>query len=288
MLRRVRVMSNMTQTELKQRIYIVIFGTDTPPGKRFDLILIYAIVLSVAAFMLDSIESVSASYGDYLRILEWAFTLAFTVEYLVRIYCSPKPLAYIRSAYGIIDLLSILPTYLSFFFPGTSYVLIVRLLRVLRIFRILKLVRLTGEANILTRSLWASRRKVFVFFSGIIVAATIIGSFMFLVEGPENGFTSIPKSVYWTIVTITTVGYGDITPHTALGQTLAAMTMLLGYSVIAVPTGILTAELASEMQRTRVTRVCHTCNHSGHEEDAYYCRFCGVKFPDPDEAEEQE
>jgi len=277
----------MTQTELKQRIYIVIFGTDTPAGKRFDLILIYAIVLSVAAFMLDSVEAVSASYGKYLRILEWAFTLAFTVEYLVRIYCSPKPLAYIRSAYGMIDLLSILPTYLSFFFPGTSYVLIVRLLRVFRIFRILKLVRLSGEANILTRSLWASRRKIFVFFTGIIVAATIIGSFMFLIEGPGNGFTSIPKSVYWTIVTITTVGYGDITPQTALGQGLAALTMLLGYSVIAVPTGILTAELATEMQRARVTRVCHNCNHSGHEEDAYHCRFCGVKFPDPDDTEEE-
>ncbi|GAB1264645.1 ion transporter [Aurantivibrio infirmus] len=274
----------MTETDLKQRIYIVIFGTDTPAGKRFDLMLICAIVLSVAAFMLDSIESVSASYGVYLTVLEWIFTLAFTIEYGVRIYCSPKPIAYMRSGYGVIDLLSVLPTYLSFFFPGTSYVLIIRLLRVLRIFRILKLVRLTGEANILIRSILASRRKILVFFSSILVAATIIGSFMYLIEGAENGFTSIPKSVYWTIVTITTVGYGDITPHTVLGQTLAALTMLIGYSVIAVPTGILTAELATEMQRTRTIKNCQNCNRSGHEMDANYCRFCGVKFPNLDEA----
>lgn len=263
---------------LKKKLYDVIFGTESPAGKRFDLMLITMIVLSVVAVSLDSIDSISADYKTMLFIAEWFFTIAFTLEYFVRIYCSPKPWAYMRSFYGIVDLLSIIPTYLTLFLPQASYFIVVRLLRVLRIFRVLKLARYIGETNILIRSLLMSRRKVFVFFSSVLVLATIIGSLMFIVEGPENGFTSIPTSIYWCIVTITTVGYGDITPHTILGKFLAAATMLIGYSIIAVPTGILTAEIASEMQRERNHKVCPNCNHSGHERDAKYCRKCGVKF----------
>ncbi len=262
----------------REYIYEVIFGTETPAGKRFDLWLIALISLSVLAVMLDSIVVVSERLGGWLYALEWVFTIVFTVEYALRIYVSPKPWAYVRSFYGVVDLISILPTYLSPFLPGASYLLIIRLLRVLRIFRVLKLVRYLSEGNLLLRSLWLSRRKVSVFFSAVLVLATVIGSLMYVIEGPENGFTSIPRSIYWTIVTITTVGYGDITPHTVLGQVLAAMTMLLGYSIIAVPTGILTAELASEMQRERVARICHNCNHSGHERHAKYCQHCGAQL----------
>ncbi len=263
---------------LRKKLYDIIFGTESPAGKRFDLVLIYIIILSVVAVSLDSIGAIASNYKTLLVIAEWAFTIAFTLEYLVRIYCSPKPWAYIRSFYGIVDFLSIIPTYLTFFLPQASYLIVFRLLRVLRIFRVLKLARYIGETNILLRSLAMSRRKVLVFFSSVLVLATIIGSLMFIVEGPENGFTSIPTSIYWSIVTITTVGYGDITPHTVIGKFLAAATMLIGYSIIAVPTGILTAEIASEIQRERNHKVCPNCNHSGHEKDAKYCRVCGVKF----------
>ncbi len=263
---------------LQKKVYDIIFGTESPAGKRFDLVLIYFIILSVVAVSLDSIGSISLNYKMLLLIAEWFFTIAFTLEYIARIYCSPKPWAYIRSFYGIVDLLSIIPTYLAFFVPNASYFIVVRLLRVLRIFRVLKLARYVGETNVLLRSLAMSRRKVLVFFSGVLVLATIIGSLMFVLEGPDNGFTSIPTSIYWSIVTITTVGYGDITPHTVIGKFLAAATMLIGYSIIAVPTGILTAELASEMQKDRNNKMCPNCNHSGHDRNSKYCKECGVKF----------
>ncbi|MGH1471446.1 MAG: ion transporter [Cellvibrionaceae bacterium] len=263
---------------LRKKLYAIIFGTESPAGKRFDIVLICIIILSVVAVSLDSIDAIAVNYKTLLIVAEWIFTIAFTLEYLVRIYCSPKPWAYIRSFYGVVDFLSIMPTYLTFFLPQASYLIVFRLLRVLRIFRVLKLARYIGETNVLLRSLAMSRRKVLVFFSSVLVLATIIGSLMFIVEGPENGFTSIPTSIYWSIVTITTVGYGDITPHTIIGKFLAAATMLIGYSIIAVPTGILTAEIASEIQRERNHKVCPNCNHSGHERDAKYCRVCGVKF----------
>lgn len=272
----------MTQAELRDRLYIVIFGSETRAGRLFDVVLIYVILASVAALMLDSIAAVSERYGTWLLVAEWAFTLLFTLEYLARIYCSPRPWAYVTSFYGIIDLAAVLPTYLGLIFPGANYALVVRLLRVLRIFRVLKLVRYTSEANLLVRSMLQARRKIFVFFFVVLVLATIFGSIMYIVEGPEYGFTSVPKSIYWTVVTITTVGYGDMTPKTPLGQVVATAVMLTGYSIIAVPTGIVTAELAQEIQRERVARTCATCNRSGHDQDARYCKHCGSPFVAPD------
>ncbi len=262
----------------KDRLYTVIFGTNTPAGKLFDLVLICSIFISVVIVIIDSVSSASASYGTLLIALEWLFTVLFTIEYGLRIYCSPNRLSYARSFYGIIDLLAILPTYLSLFFGSGTYLIVIRLLRVLRIFRILKLIRYLQEANLLLRAIIASRRKVMVFFSTVSVLAVIFGSLMFVIEGPENGFTSIPMSIYWTIVTITTVGYGDITPHTTAGQVLASLVMLTGYSIIAVPTGIITAEINHEMVLDRERIVCSNCHTSGHERNAKFCRNCGVSL----------
>ena len=270
----------MVKPSFREKTYRVIFGTDTPAGQRFDIALIYLILVSVLAIVLASIESIKMQYGDWLFRLEWAFTFLFSIEYLVRIYSSPKPLRYIFSFYGLVDLLSIIPTYLALLFPAANYWLVVRLLRVLRIFRVFKLVRYLTEANLLLRSMYAARRKVLVFFTVVLVICVIFGSLMFLVEGPENGFTSIPRSIYWTIVTITTVGYGDITPQTVFGQIIATMAMLTGYSIIAIPTGIFTAEIAREMIAESNNRQCNVCNRSGHHSEAEYCFQCGVSLPD--------
>lgn len=266
---------------LRQQLYDIIFGTETPAGKLFDICLIYAIVLSVAALMMDSVFGLNGSWGSVFTYIEWTFTLLFSIEYLVRIYCSPARFLYMRSFYGVIDLLSILPAYISLLVPGANFFLIVRLLRVLRVFRVLKLMRYISEANFLVRSLLMARRKIFVFFIVVLVFATIFGSIMYVVEGPANGFTSIPKSIYWTIVTITTVGYGDITPQTALGQIVACAAMLTGYSIIVVPTGILTAEMSQEIQRERNLVLCPNCGKSGHEKDANFCSRCGGAVNNP-------
>jgi len=258
----------------KEKIYNVIFGTESPYGKLFDVLLIWAILLSVFTIMLDSIAIIHSQHAALLKVIEWSFTIVFSCEYLLRIYCSPNRRAYIFSFYGLIDLLSIVPTYLSLLVAGTHALLIIRLLRVLRIFRILKLIRYRTEANILLKSLLLARRKVFVFFSFVLVLTMIFGCLMFVVEGPENGFTSIPKSVYWAIVTITTVGYGDITPHTVIGQAIAALAMITGYSVIAIPTGIITAELTAEIHRERTQKICNNCSRGGHDPDATYCKYC--------------
>lgn len=261
---------------LRLRTYVVIFGTSTPAGKRFDLLLIYTIIISVIAVALDSVVAIQKSVGNALFIAELCFTFLFTIEYLVRIWCHPHPWRYIRSFYGVVDLISILPTYFSFFVTHANYLVVIRILRVLRIFRILRLMRYLSDANILMRSLWLSRRKILIFFSLVMAITTIFGSFMYIIEGPENGFTSIPKSIYWAIVTVTTVGYGDISPHTVLGQTVASLAMILGYSIIAVPTGIITAELASELQRDKATKSCQNCKRSGHDSDAIHCKYCGA------------
>lgn len=266
---------------LRERLYNIIFGTESPAGKRFDLILIYAIVLSVAALMMDSVVSVNERWGLAFRYFEWFFTLLFTIEYGVRIYCSPSRWLYIRSFYGIIDLLSIVPAYISLFVPGTNYLLMLRLFRVLRVFRVLKLMRYINEGNFLLRSMLQARHKILVFFMVVLVFATIFGSIMFIVEGPENGFTSIPRSVYWTIVTITTVGYGDITPQTTLGQIVASAAMLTGYSIIVVPTGILTAEFSQEIQRERNLISCPNCGKHGHDKNAHFCNRCGGAVNNP-------
>lgn len=270
----------MNRLKFRQKVFEVIFGTETRAGQVFDLFLIYLILLSVLAVMLDSVEAISGDYGVWLFRLEWFFTLIFTVEYMARIYSSPKPIGYVTSFYGIVDLVSILPSYLALFFPGASYWMVVRLLRVLRIFRVLKLARYSSEGRLLMRSLYFARRKIAVFFMAVLILSVIFGSLMFLVEGAENGFTSIPKSIYWTIVTITTVGYGDITPQTVLGQMIATLSMLTGYSIIAIPTGILTAEISNEMRKEKSNRVCNVCDHSGHHRDAQFCYHCGVRLPE--------
>lgn len=259
----------------KETLYIVIFGTETPAGRRFDLALIFVILLSISVLFLDSISAIHAQIGPLLYNLEWAFTLLFTLEYGVRVYCAQNRLAYMRSFYGLIDMLAVLPNYLVLFIPGANFLLMVRLIRLFRIFRILKLIRYVNEANVLLRSLNQSRRKIMVFFGCLFILVTLFGSLLYVVEGPENGFTSIPVSMYWATVTITTVGFGDITPQTSLGRAIATVTMLMGYAIIAVPTGIITAELGREMRREYDRRHCPQCDKGGHERDARFCKYCG-------------
>lgn len=260
----------------KARVRRIVFGTDTPAGRLFDLVLIWVILLSVLVAVVGSAWHAGARAEAVVLALEWGFTVLFTAEYLLRLWCSPQPRRYARSFFGIIDLLATLPTYLAYFFSGANVLLVIRLVRVLRIFRVLKLLAFLNEANLLLTSLYASRRKITVFLLTILVAATVFGSLLYVVEGPENGFTSIPKAVYWAVITITTVGYGDVVPHTPLGQAIATLIMLVGYSVIAVPTGIFTSEMLFEMQRQRGRRECPSCAATGHEVDARYCRFCGA------------
>ncbi|MFZ6039508.1 ion transporter [Vibrio natriegens] len=272
----------MKTHSLKNTLYVTIFGTHTKAGRTFDIVLIVAILSSLAVLVLDSIPAVQAEWAKELKYLEYTFTGLFTIEYLLRLYCSPKPAAYAKSFYGIVDLLAILPTYLVLFFPSASFMGVIRALRVLRIFRILKLVRYLQDSNVLLRSLLMARRKIFIFFSAVAILVTIFGSLIYIVEGPENGFTSIPKSIYWAIVTITTVGYGDLVPQTNLGKALASITMLLGYSIIAVPTGIFTAELHQEIQSHKELVKCPNCSQAGHDPDAIYCKHCGSELADPD------
>ena len=265
----------MTKQHLRSELYRIIFGTDTPAGQRFDMCLIYAILISVFAVILDTVDSLHSQFATGFVFLEWLFTGLFTLEYMLRIYCSPNRKKYLFSFYGIVDLISIIPSYLGLIFVGAQYLLIIRLIRVLRIFRVLKLVRYLSEADVLVRSMRQAKRKIFVFFTGVLVLSTLFGCLMYVVEGPGNGFSSIPKSIYWTIVTITTVGYGDITPHTVLGQIIATMAMLTGYSIIAIPTGIITAELANEMRRDKSVYPCPNCVKAGHDIDAIHCKWCG-------------
>jgi voltage-gated potassium channel len=263
---------------IRLKLRRVIFGTDTRLGRYFDIGLIVCIILSVTLVFLDTIASLHSKYGDIIGVLEWCFTIVFTIEYLLRLYCSAQPIQYVRSFYGVVDLLSILPTYLALFFPGANFTLVIRVLRLFRVFRVLKLLRYLSEGNVLLRAMLQSGRKVFIFFFSVSLIVVVLSSIMFVVEGPGNGFTSIPKSIYWTIVTITTVGYGDITPETSLGQAIAAFIMLLGYSIIAIPTGILTAEISQEMGRSKDLRRCSNCLKTGHENDAIYCDHCGSEL----------
>ena len=268
---------------LRERLNEIIFGYDTRAGRTFDLVLIILIVTSVVAVMLDSTPSFHERYGEYLFTLEWIFTLLFTVEYFLRIYSSPHPRAYIFSYYGVIDLLSILPTYIAFIYPQSVYLIVIRILRVLRIFRILKLFRYIGDASVLYNALLQARRKIVIFIFSVLTLIVVFGTLMFIVEGPQHGFTSIPVSIYWAIVTVTTVGYGDITPQTPLGQTIAGIAMICGYAIIAVPTGIVGAELMNEYQRqtgrfARSGKLCPACRNTDHDEDARYCKLCGASL----------
>ncbi len=266
---------------LRDRWRHIIFGTDTPAGQYFDQLLIVAILASVAAVMLDSVQSIHQQYGPWLYAAEWFFTLLFTFEYIIRLWVSDRPLRYARSFFGVVDLLSIIPTYLSLFLPGANYLLTIRALRVLRVFRVLKLAHLMTEANELGATLVRTRRKIGIFIFSVVIVIIIFGSLMYLVEGPANGFTSIPRSIYWAIVTITTVGYGDISPQTPLGQAVASMAMITGYAIIAVPTGIVTAEMSKAHIAKRYERECPNCHRHDHDPDARFCKQCGTGLPKP-------
>lgn len=285
-------MSKRQQTPLQEKFYDVIFGTETPAGKWFDIILIVVILASVAVIMLDSVHKLDAEYGNFYLKLEWVFTIMFTVEYLVRIWCAPNRKAYVWSVYGVIDLLALLPTYLSLLVPQTAPLLIIRLLRILRIFRVLRLVTLLAEANFLAGALRRSARKVFVFFAFMMILTTIFGCLVYVAEGGRNGFENIPVSIYWAIVTITTVGYGDVVPHSTIGRAIAAVGMLIGYAVIAVPTGIITAELTVAQQsklnrERRDSRNCSNCAAVELDPSAHYCRNCGSPLPRPEHASKE-
>ncbi len=266
--------------KLRKKIFVTIFGTDTPSGRTFDVILLWMIILSVTVVILESVSSMRLAYHDIFMATEWVFTIVFTLEYLVRIYSSPNPMKYITSFYGVIDLLAILPTFLGIFFDQYTFLLTIRALRLLRMFRVLKLARYVKEAAILAQALRLSKHKIIVFFGAVLTLVLILGSLLYLIEGEENGFTSIPQSMYWAIVTITTVGYGDIAPVTVLGKVLASVAMLTGYSIIAVPTGIISVEIGKAVKAERKTKskVCENCNHGSHDPDASFCKACGNKL----------
>ncbi|MGB0715835.1 MAG: ion transporter [Phycisphaerae bacterium] len=270
-------MTASTRTGWREDLRIVIFEADTPAGKAFDVILLIAILLSVSVVMAESVAPLRERYGYAIDVSEWTFTILFTIEYTLRLICVRHPMHYARSFFGIVDLLSIAPTYLSLLVPGAESLQVIRGLRLLRVFRVFKLGRFLGEASLLTQALMASRHKVTVFLGTVLILVTILGAAMYLIEGEENGFTSIPIGVYWAIVTLTTVGYGDIAPSTVLGKTLAAMVMVLGYSVIAVPTGIVTAEIVETAVGRRIsTRSCPVCLSEGHLTDSRFCKDCGA------------
>ncbi len=266
-------------SNLRHHLHEIIFEADTPEGRTFDVLLIVCILGSVLAVMLDSVQSIRANFGTPLLIAEWTFTILFTIEYIARLYCVGKPLKYAGSFFGVVDLLSILPTYLSLFFPGTQYLLVIRTLRTIRIWRILKLAQYLHEWDYIVRAVRASVRKITVFLVLLVTLITILGSLMYLVETPEHGFTSIPRSIYWAVVTITTVGYGDISPQSDMGQFFAAIAMIMGYAIIAVPTGIVTVEFNHARRDQPVsTQACPDCAKEGHDNDALHCKFCGTKL----------
>lgn len=263
----------------RTRVHQVIFGAETPAGKLFDIVLIVLIALSVVVVSVETVQGLSPAMRTALRLIEWIMTGFFLVEYVLRLISVRRPWAYATSFFGIVDLVAILPTLVSVFVPGAQALLVVRVIRMLRIFRILKLARFLNEAATLTKALQASSRKIIVFMLSVGTMVVVIGSLMFVVEGPAHGFNSIPHSMYWAVVTLTTVGYGDIAPQTPLGQALASLVMILGYGIIAVPTGIVTAELAQSHNIHLKNLACPECNMAGHEADARHCRACGAKLP---------
>jgi voltage-gated potassium channel len=272
------------ETGWRKRWFDIIYRHDTPAARNFDLVLIAAIVVSVIVVMLDSDPEFHAKFGPELYAVEWGFTVLFTLEYFARMAVVRRPLRYGLSSWGIIDLLSILPTYLSVLLPGVQSLLAVRVLRILRLFRILKLTQYVDEGGMLVGALWRSRRKIFVFLSAVLTIVVIFGALMYVIEGPENGFRSIPTGMYWAIVTVATVGFGDIAPATPLGRFVTSFLVLIGYSIIAVPTGIYTAELATSLrQASHIThldsRACPDCGLEGHDPDALHCRQCGCALP---------
>ena len=270
--------SSPTFAPWRRQLHEVIFEADTPAGKAFDVALLVAILLSVVAVLLESVASIQAVYGFPLLVVEWLFTVLFTIEYILRLLCVRRPLRYAVSFFGVVDLLAVVPTYLSLFVSGTQSLLVIRALRLLRVFRVLKLGHFVGEAAILRAAIHASMRKILVFLGTVLTLMVIVGTLMYLIEGEQSGFTSIPQSVYWAVVTMTTVGYGDIAPQTPLGKILASIVMIVGYGIIAVPTGIMTVELADVRKRAVSTQACPVCGADGHDPDARFCKFCGARL----------
>ena len=269
-----------TPPHWKHRLYTIVFEADTRAGRLFDQVLIAAIVVSLVVVVLDSVESISRRHHSALTLLEWGFTLLFTIEYIARLLCTPRPLRFVFSFFGIVDLLAILPTYLALLMPELHALIDVRVLRLLRIFRIFKLTQYFAEYTYLARALAASRRKILVFLSVVLMAVMVLGTLMYVIEGPENGFTSIPVAIYWGITTMTTVGFGDITPKTDLGRLVASIMMLMGWGVLAVPTGIVTAEMVGARGQTApvTTRTCKECLTEGVGSGDVFCRQCGSKL----------
>lgn len=279
----------------RSKLHEVIYEADTPAGKTFDVILLVAILASLAFVMLESVAYIDAKYHDFLFIAEWVITILFSIEYIARIITVKRPLRYIFSFYGIIDLLSTIPMYLSFFFAGSHALIALRSLRLLRVFRVLKLARYLGASNLLSTSLKASRAKIFVFLFAVLIVSIIFGTLMYLIEGADSGFTSIPVSIYWCIVTLTTVGFGDIAPVTPFGQFIAAIIMIMGYGIIAVPTGIISSEYSAQSQKDDKaedqadhkskpaeiqmnSQSCYNCNATNHKDEAEFCYNCGHKL----------
>ncbi|MBO6199875.1 MAG: ion transporter [Psychrobacter sp.] len=262
-------------THLRNRIHIIIEGTDTRLGKLFDIVLLITILASVAVVMLDSVLYMRLQYGTLFRYAEWFFSILFTIEYILRWFSAPNRFRYAFSFFGIVDLLSVLPSYLSLVFGGVQYLLVIRILRILRVFRVLKLNTYMQQAGFLASALKTSQQKITVFFLSLVLLVTIFGSVVYVVEGPENGFTSIPISIYWAVVTVTTTGYGDMSPKTPIGQAIASMVMITGYAIIAVPTGIFTAELARNMRPQLNPIACPNCGKFGHAVGADFCDRCG-------------
>jgi voltage-gated potassium channel len=261
------------------RLYKVVFESDTPAGRVFDTIVIVAIVLSVIAVVADSLEGVTVRHGELLYRVEWMFTILFTLEYLARLACVERPLRYARSFFGIVDLAAVLPTYLAILVPEAQVLIDVRILRLVRVFRIFKLTRYLAEVRLLGQAMANSMRKILVFLSVVIMVVLVVATLMYVIEGPQNGFTSIPKAIYWALSTITTVGYGDIVPRTELGRALASLVMLIGWGILAVPTGIVTAEMTVQSLGRAAGSMCPGCGATGHDSDAAFCRRCGVRLP---------
>lgn len=278
-------MPHITPDRLRRKFHQIVYEADTPAGKLFDLILLFLIIVSVVAVMLESVVSIHARYGYELQVIEWVITIFFTLEYIGRILSVRQPLKYIFSFYGIIDLLATSPAYIDLLFPGMHFLASLRAVRLLRIFRVLKLMHFVGAGNALIDALRKSRNKIAVFLFAVVVICIILGTIMYLVEGASSGFTSIPISVYWTIVTLTTVGFGDITPQTPFGQFVSVIIMILGYGIIAVPTGLVTAQFMSktDIRQDSNTQSCPNCSRYGHRDDADFCYHCGAQLND-DEA----
>jgi len=273
-------MQQPESSAFRGKLHEIIFEADTPEGKAFDVILLILIAASVLTVMLESIESLQRQYATVFTLVEWVFTIFFTLEYLLRLYCVLRPVKYATSFFGIIDLLAVLPSYLALFLPTAQYFLIIRAFRLIRIFRIFKMAHFINEGDIIIQALRASRAKITVFLTFVSLLVIIIGAIMYLIEGGSNeGFSSIPRGVYWSVVTLTTVGYGDITPRTELGQLISAVVMILGYAIIAVPTGIVSAEFVKEYKSGKAnTQACRYCGQEGHDLDAIHCKYCGEKL----------